>query len=90
MTITPTADQTAAAPIDALLIARAFLRDDDAATQVLLKHSDPYSTTLQLAGWLKAAIERALATDPDNEHGDRTVDDVLDRWLTQVRSETEQ
>lgn len=79
---------TSSAPVDALLIARAFLRDDEDATAVLLKHCDPYSTTLQLCGWLKAAIEEALSHGP-NRFGDDTVDDVLARWLVQVQREAE-
>jgi hypothetical protein len=83
--------QTAAAPVDALLIARMFLfGEDDRATGVLLKHADPYSCTLQLAGWLRAAIDTALQHGAGEEFGDTTVDDVLDRWLTQVRSEANQ
>jgi hypothetical protein len=86
----PDNPQTAAAPVDALLIARMHLRSDDSATSVLLKHADPYSTTLQLAGWLRTAIDTALKHGAGAEFGDATVDDVLDRWLTQVRGESGQ
>lgn len=82
----PTPDQTNAAPVDALLIARAFLQDDPAATAVLLKHCDPWSCTLQLAGWLRTALDVALAHGA-GQHQDHSVDDVLDRWIAQVRSE---
>lgn len=80
---------TGRAPVDALLIARAFLRGDEDTTAVLLKHCDPHSTTLQLAGWLRTAIAAALDHGAGREFGDHTVDDVLDRWLTQVTSEAQ-
>jgi hypothetical protein len=77
----PTAGQTAAAPVDALLIARAFLTDDDTATQLLLKHCDPYSTTLQLAGWLRTALAEALEHGAGAQFGETTPIDVLNRWI---------
>ena len=86
----PTSEQTKSAPVDALLIARMFCNHDDTATTVMLKHCDPYSTTLQLAGWLRAAIDTALAHGAGSECGDQSVDDVLDRWLTKVRQEAGQ
>lgn len=84
------AQVTGRAPVDALLIARAFLRGDQAATAVLLKHADAHSTTLQLAGWLRTALDTALAHGAGHEFGDHTVDDVLARWLTQVTQEAAQ
>ncbi|MBS1691923.1 MAG: hypothetical protein JST91_06860 [Actinobacteria bacterium] len=86
----PTTEQTAAAPVDALLIARAYLRGDDDATQVLLKHCDPWSTTLQLAGWLRTALAEALHRGAGHQHEDHTVEDVLDRWIATVRAEADQ
>jgi hypothetical protein len=82
----PDNPQTKAAPVDALLIARAFRPDgDDHATTIVLKHSDPYSVALQLAGWLRAAIEVALQHGAGESFGDTCVDDVLDRWLSGER-----
>ncbi|QFS93540.1 hypothetical protein FIV07_22505 [Mycobacterium sp. THAF192] len=80
---------TQRAPVDALLIAKAFIHGDEDTTAVLLKHCDPHSTTLQLAGWLRTAIATALDCGAGTEFGDNTVDDVLDRWLRQVTSEAQ-
>jgi hypothetical protein len=85
----PTHEQTAGAPVDALLIAGQFWRDDDKTTPVLLKHCDPWSVILQLTGWLRASVRETLARGGGEPFGDKDEFDVLDRWLTQVRSEAE-
>lgn len=88
----PTGTQTEAAPVDALLIARAFVSDDDDAVQLLLKHCDPWSCTLQLAGWLRTAIDVALKHGAGERIGCHNVDDMLAFWLNIVQnpSSTEQ
>ncbi len=82
-----TPERTAAAPEDALMIARRFLAGDEMAAGILLGSSDPYSCTLQLAGWLRTAIQTALEYGAGEEFDDQTVDDVLGRWLDQIRKE---
>lgn len=83
----PTTEQTANAPIDALLIAGQFWRDDSTTTPVLLRHCDPWSVCLQLAGWLRASVRETLALGGGESYGDTDEFDVLNRWLAKVREE---
>jgi hypothetical protein len=54
----PDNERTRRAPVDAVLLAQAFYRDDDAATKVLLDNCDPYSVALQLCGWLFTTFDQ--------------------------------
>jgi hypothetical protein len=66
------------APVDAILLAQAFHRDDDAAQQVVLKNCDPHSVALQLCGWLYATLRQF----------DVDIEDRLGIWLDAVRAQT--
>jgi hypothetical protein len=54
----PDNERTRRAPIDAILLAQAAYRGDDAAVMVLLDHCDPYSVVLQLCGWITTTFEQ--------------------------------
>ncbi|CAM4413728.1 hypothetical protein MB901379_03886 [Mycobacterium basiliense] len=83
-------DRTAAAPLDALLLAQTLWRDDHEATQLLFRDCDPYAVTRQLAGWLRCAIQTALAYGAGPEFGDENEFDVLRRWIQDVQQEVTQ
>jgi hypothetical protein len=67
----PDNERTRRAPVDAVLIAQAFHRDDDAALSVLFENCDPYSVALQLCGWLYATLRQF----------DIDIEDRLGIWL---------
>jgi hypothetical protein len=73
----PDNERTRRAPVDAVLIAQAFYRDDDAAVGVLLNNADPYSVTLQLCGWLYATLRQF----------DVDIEERLGMWLDAARAE---
>lgn len=80
---------TAAAPVDALLIAEQFWRDNDETCGLLLKHCDPWSVILQMSGWLRASVRETLALGGGERFGDTDEFDVLARWLEIIRNEQE-
>jgi hypothetical protein len=71
------AAMTGRAPVDAILLAQAFLRDDDAAGQVIINNCDIHSVSLQLCGWIYACIRERGAD----------VEERLAIWLNAMRAE---
>jgi hypothetical protein len=69
---------TKRASVDAILLAQAFHRDDDAAQQVVLKNCDPYSVALQLCGFLFATFRQF----------DVDIEERLGVWLETTRGQT--
>ncbi|GAB4597524.1 hypothetical protein MOKP4_38420 [Mycobacterium avium subsp. hominissuis] len=69
---------TRRAPLDAVLVAQAFYRDDLPATAVLLGNCDPYSVALQLCGFLFGTLT----------HFDIDVEERLRIWLDETRRQT--
>jgi hypothetical protein len=69
---------TRRAPLDAVLLAQSFYRDDMAATAVLLANCDCYSVALQLCGFLFATLT----------HFDHDVEERLAIWLEETRRQT--
>ncbi|MDX1890120.1 hypothetical protein [Mycolicibacterium sp. 050158] len=69
---------TKRASVDAVLLAQAFLRDDDTGAGVIMKNSDPYSVALQLCGFLFATF-RQFDVDPEER---------LAIWLDATREQT--
>lgn len=78
-------DRTAAAPVDALLLAQARWRDDTAAATVVSKYCDPWATNRQLTDWLRVAVQKALECGAGPEFGDHDEFDVIARWIQDVQ-----
>jgi hypothetical protein len=68
---------TKRAPIDGILLAQAFYRDDDHAGQVIINNCDIHSVALQLCGWIYAGIRQA----------GEDVEERLSLWLERTRDE---
>jgi hypothetical protein len=79
-------NRTAAAPVDALLLAQAHWRNDKEAAFVVAKYSDPWAINRQLASWLRVAVQKALECGAGPEFGDRDEFDVIARWIREVQS----
>ncbi|WP_024445635.1 hypothetical protein [Mycolicibacterium iranicum] len=81
MTTPPVGDpnnpMTKRASVDAVMLAQAFYRDDDAAVEAILKHCDPHSVALQLCGFLYATFRQF---DVDTE-------ERLNIWLTETKKQ---
>lgn len=69
---------TARASVDAVMLAQAFYRDDDAAVDAILKHCDAHSVALQLCGFLYATF-RQFSVDTEER---------LNIWLTETKRQT--
>jgi hypothetical protein len=73
----PDNERTRRAPVDAVLIAQASYRDDDAAAKVLLDNCHPYSVAVRLCGWIFATFRQF----------DVDIEDRLGIWLDAARAE---
>jgi hypothetical protein len=82
----PLRGRTAAAPVDAVLLAQARWRDDTEAADVIEKYSDPWATSRQLADWLRVAVQKALEYGAGPEFNDHDEFDVIARWLVDVQA----
>ncbi|MBB5162487.1 hypothetical protein [Mycobacterium sp. AZCC_0083] len=75
---------TAAAPVDALLLAQARWRDDREAADIVARYSDPWAVNRELVDWLRVAVQKALECGAGPEFGDHDELDVIARWISGV------
>lgn len=74
--------RSAAAGMDALLLAQARWRDDHTAEYIIAKHCDPAEVNRVLAGWLRTAVQKALEYGAGAEMDDHDELDVVARWIS--------
>ena len=68
---------TRRASVDAVLMAQAFYRDDSAAGQAVANHCDVWAVLVETYGFLFATLR----------HFDVDIEDRLDIWLKETRSQ---